>query len=632
SLLDLSGTTHTNAGTYDDDEWSFAGNGNYNPANGTVDDKIDKASASIVVAGYDVTYDGVSHTATGSATGVGGADLGHLLDLEGTTHTKAGSWTDPWTFDGNGNYNFATGTVADEIDKANATITVTGYTGVYDGNAHGATGTAKGVNNETLSGLNLGASYTNVPGGPANWNFTDTTGNYKNANGTVPINITKANATISVSGYTGVYDGNAHGATGTATGVNGESLSGLNLGASYTNVPGGPANWNFTDATGNYRDANGTAPVNISKANATIVVNGYNVTFDGDSHTARGSATGVGGADLAALLRLGNTTHMNAGSWTDTWTFDGNNNYMAANGTVEDKITAASSEVNVDCPESRTYTGSDIEPCTATVTGAGGLNEAVTPVIYEDNENVGDATASATYGGDANHNGDTGSGGFKITAADSTTTVTCPEGPFIYNTTEHKPCSVTVTGVGGLDLMPAPTYANNTNSGIASASYTFNGDANHNGSTGSENFEIEKAATSTSVTCLESVVYSGTARTPCSARVTGPGLDEALTVAYASNTNAGTASASVAYATTGNYKASDNSKTFEITKATATISITWASSTYDATPNTATTSVSGVGIPVANLGPADSLTYYSGNTATGSPLTGAPKNIGTYTV
>ena len=40
SLLDLSGTTHTNAGTYTADTWSFAGNGNYNSKNGTVNDKI----------------------------------------------------------------------------------------------------------------------------------------------------------------------------------------------------------------------------------------------------------------------------------------------------------------------------------------------------------------------------------------------------------------------------------------------------------------------------------------------------------------------------------------------------------------------------------------------------------------
>ncbi|CAA9212931.1 MAG: hypothetical protein AVDCRST_MAG93-105, partial [uncultured Chloroflexia bacterium] len=50
--------------------------------------------------------------------------------------------------------------------------------------------------------------------------------------------IARADATIKVDGYTGTYDGNAHGATGSATGVGGADLSGLlNLGASFTNAP-----------------------------------------------------------------------------------------------------------------------------------------------------------------------------------------------------------------------------------------------------------------------------------------------------------------------------------------------------------------------------------------------------------
>ena len=74
---------------------------------------------------------------------------------------------------------------------------------------------------------------------------------------TSSIVITKADATVSVDGYTGVFDGNAHGATGTAKGVGGVTLSGLDLGAKFTNVPGGTAHWTFTDATGNYNDAVG---------------------------------------------------------------------------------------------------------------------------------------------------------------------------------------------------------------------------------------------------------------------------------------------------------------------------------------------------------------------------------------
>lgn len=61
----------------------------------------------------------------------------------------------------------------------------------------------------------------------------------------------------------------------------------------------------------------------------------------------------------------------------------------------------------VTCPARVTYTGAAIEVCTATVTGIGGLNLAVTPVSYTDNTNVGTAGASATFGGGANHTGST---------------------------------------------------------------------------------------------------------------------------------------------------------------------------------------------------------------------------------
>ena len=57
--------------------------------------------------------------------------------------------------------------------------------------AHGATGTATGVGGEALSGLVSGDSFTNVPGGTATWTFTDTTGNYNNASGSVAIVITR---------------------------------------------------------------------------------------------------------------------------------------------------------------------------------------------------------------------------------------------------------------------------------------------------------------------------------------------------------------------------------------------------------------------------------------------------------
>jgi hypothetical protein len=144
--------------------------------------------------------------------------LNGLLVLGGTTHPAAHSYpTDSWSFPGDANHNTASGTVGDNIVKANATIVVTGYTGVYDAAAHGASGTATGVGGVALSGLSLGASFTNVPGGTASWTFTDVTGNYNNANGTAAIVINKATATVVLSDLTQVFTGSPLTPTATTT-------------------------------------------------------------------------------------------------------------------------------------------------------------------------------------------------------------------------------------------------------------------------------------------------------------------------------------------------------------------------------------------------------------------------------
>src|SRR5919204_577513 len=141
----------------------------------------------------------------------------------------------------------------------------------------------------------MGASFTNVPGGTANWTFTDVTGNYNNKSGTAAIVISKVDPTCAVNGFTGPYDGAAHGATGSCKGVGDVVLAGLDLGASFTNVPGGTANWTFTDVTGNYNNKSGSVAIVIDKANATCSVSGYTVIYDYAAHTATGACTGVKG-------------------------------------------------------------------------------------------------------------------------------------------------------------------------------------------------------------------------------------------------------------------------------------------------------------------------------------------------
>ena len=168
--------------------YSFAGDDNHKPSSNSKTYTIARAAANITVIPYSLVYDAGAHTATGTAKGALGETLSGL-NLTATTHTNAGDYpADAWTFtDVTGNYNNASNTVHDSIAKANATIVVTPYSVAYDGSAHTATGSAKGVLNESLSGLNLSGTTHSNPGDYLTdpWTFTDVTGNYNNASGTV---------------------------------------------------------------------------------------------------------------------------------------------------------------------------------------------------------------------------------------------------------------------------------------------------------------------------------------------------------------------------------------------------------------------------------------------------------------
>ena len=154
----------------------YGGGDNYLPSVGSSTFVIEKIDPICSVDSYNVPYNGSPHTATGSCVGILGEDLSSGLNLSGTTHTDAGDYpSDPWTFSDNaGNYKDASGTVHDVIQKIEATCSVVGWTGPYDGDPHGASGSCSGLDGE-LSGLDLGASFTDVPGGTANWTLTGET-------------------------------------------------------------------------------------------------------------------------------------------------------------------------------------------------------------------------------------------------------------------------------------------------------------------------------------------------------------------------------------------------------------------------------------------------------------------------
>ena len=118
--------------------------------------------------------------------------------------------------------------------------------------------------------------------------------------------------------------------------------------------------------------------------------------------------------------------------------------------------------------------------------------------------------ANATYAESANHLGSSDSENFTIDKAPTTTVVSCPTN-VTYTGFAIEPCTAMVTGAN-LSEPVAVTYANNINAGLASANATYAENANHLGSSDSENFTIDKAATTTVVTCPTNVTYTGLAR------------------------------------------------------------------------------------------------------------------------
>jgi len=220
-----------------------------------------------------VTYDGAAHT--GTATPAGGSGVKWFTAASGGSVTSPPSGTNVGTYtayaaatnDMTGCESATRTLVTVQINKADASVTVTPYSVTYDGNPHTATaGTVTGVNGETgatVGTVNLGGTtHTNAGSYPSDsWTLTGGA-NYNNISATtISNNIAKAAASVTVTPYNVVYDGNPHTATaGTVTGVNGETgatvgtvdLSGtthtavgvytndfwtLTGGANYNNIP-----------------------------------------------------------------------------------------------------------------------------------------------------------------------------------------------------------------------------------------------------------------------------------------------------------------------------------------------------------------------------------------------------------
>ena len=587
--LSVSYSDNVNAGTATASA-SYAGDDNHSGDSSSATFAIEKASSTVAVTCPDSrTYTGSAiEPCTAKATGAGG--LNEDLTVSYADNTNGGTATASASFGGDANHAGSSGSGTFSIDKAPSTVTLScpdsrTYTG---GAIEPCTAKATGAGGLDAT---LTVSYSdNVNAGTATASANyGGDGNHNGDNGSNTFTIEKAPSTVVVTcPDSRTYMGSAiEPCSAKATGAGGLDAD---LVVSYgDNVNAGTATASASyGGDANHDGDSGSASFTIEKAPSAVAVTCP------DSRTYTGSpiepctakATGAGG--LNEDLTVSYAGNVNAGSATASASFDGDANHTGSSNTGDFTIEKAPSTVSVSCPDSRTYTGSAIEPCSANATGAGGLDETLT-VSYADNVNTGTATASAAYAGDANHEGDSSSKTFTIEKAPSIVTVSCAAGPFAYTGSSHTPCSAKATGAGGLDETLTVSYADNVDAGTATASAAYDGDANHLGDSSSETFTIGKAPSSVAVTCPDARTYTGSAIEPCSAKAAGAdGLSTDLTVSYSANVNAGTATASAAYAGDANHHGNSSSETFRIEKAPSSVAVTCAAGPFIYTGSTHT--------------------------------------------
>lgn len=229
------------------------------------------------------------------------------------------------------------------------------------------------------------------------------------------ITATKLNAGCSISGYSGAYDGKAHGASGSCSG-----LGTLVMGEKFTDVPGGTSHWVFT-GNDNYESASGDVPIAITKKTVSVLIADLNHTYDTLEHTA--TATTISPEGLTVDLVYSSTSIIDAGTYGVTATVV-DDNYQGSN-YAELVVAKASSTVTVSASDTE-YDGNEHD-ASARVTGVGGLDEALT-VTYTGTQmdgttynsttpptKAGFYSAVAYYFGDANHNPNGNGKDFKIT-------------------------------------------------------------------------------------------------------------------------------------------------------------------------------------------------------------------------
>ena len=553
------------------------------------------ATTTTVSCPASVVYTGQPITPC-SATVTGSNGFSQSLPVTYSPNTAVGSVTASASFAGDSTRTGSSGGATFAITKASSTTTVScPASATYTGSpltpcTAGVTG-AGGLS-QALTPTYTANTDTGTAGAAATFAGDS---NHTGSTDSKTFTILGAAANCAVVGFNGDYDGLAHRATGACTGLGGDDISeGLDLGASFTDVPGGTASWSF--ALPNYASRSGSAVIAIGPAASSISIQCSDVVYDGAAQEpCSASVTGAGA--LSASVTVHYALNTAAGTATASASYPGDLNHAKSEASTTFEIAKAPSTTEIACTTPHTFSGSPITPCTAKATGAGGLDQAVTPT-YSDNTRAGVASVSAVFAGDANHEPSNDTSSFVIDKATSSVKLSCPAA-VVYTGVAQAACTASVSAVGLAEFEIAVDYADNTNAGHATATASWGGDDDHVGSSANGGFHIDKAASTISLECPDSVVFTGEPLTPCGATVTGAGLtDFAIDVDYAANMYVGDATAAAKWDGDENHDGSTAEGGFRIEKASSAVVLSCApGAVYTGsalTPCTAT--VSGAGL------------------------------------
>ena len=345
--------------------------------------------------------------------------------------------------------------------------------------------------------------------------------------------------------------------TGSGTfSVTGSLPGGVTLSNTSTGVISGtPTTAGTFPITVTFTDSNGTSATTssfslvISKATQTAisspVLSTTSKTFPysqtpltvesvgGGSSSGALSITSVANGTATGCAWDGTTlTASTSGTCTLTVSKAADDTYSATTTTATFTFNKAASATVITCSD-QTYSGSALTPCTAAVTGAGGLSTTTT-VTYSNNTNAGTATANATYAESANHLASSATQ-VSFTIARAVSTIGLSIGTYTFTGSAQGPDSATKTGSTNSVTYAyagrgSTSYTSSSTKPTAAGTYTVTAtvaeDTNYAAVNTSADFEILNASlVITPTISASSMVFGTSSGLPTISHTKSPNID-----------------------------------------------------------------------------------------------------------